>query len=69
MSIRMEKPWIELTSEAVKALPGQLGARPIWASDMPKWAAVLATTRSQCSASSLPPAIASPCTMATTGSG
>jgi hypothetical protein len=25
MSIRMEKPWIELTPEAVKALPGQLG--------------------------------------------
>jgi hypothetical protein len=25
MSIRMEKPWIELTPETVKALPGQLG--------------------------------------------
>ena len=25
MAIRMEKPWIELTPEAVKALPGQLG--------------------------------------------
>jgi hypothetical protein len=25
MSIRMEKPWIDLTSETVKALPGQLG--------------------------------------------
>ncbi len=25
MAIRMEKPWIALTSEAVKALPGQLG--------------------------------------------
>ena len=25
MSIRLEKPWIELTPEAVKALPGQLG--------------------------------------------
>jgi len=25
MSIRMEKPWIELTVEAVKALSGQLG--------------------------------------------
>jgi hypothetical protein len=25
MSIRMEKPWIDLTAEAVKALPGQLG--------------------------------------------
>jgi hypothetical protein len=25
MSIRMEKPWIELTAETVKALPGQLG--------------------------------------------
>ena len=25
MSIRMEKPWLELTLEAVKALPGQLG--------------------------------------------
>jgi hypothetical protein len=25
MSIRMEKPWIDLTPEAVKALPGQLG--------------------------------------------
>ena len=25
MSIRMEKPWTELTPEAVKALPGQLG--------------------------------------------
>ena len=25
MSIRMEKPWIELTVEAVRALPGQLG--------------------------------------------
>jgi hypothetical protein len=25
MSIRMVKPWIELTPEAVKALPGQLG--------------------------------------------
>ena len=25
MAIRMEKPWIELTAEAVKALPGQLG--------------------------------------------
>jgi hypothetical protein len=25
MSIRMEKPWIELTPEAVRALPGQLG--------------------------------------------
>ena len=47
----------------------QLGARPIWASDIPKRAALLATTRSQCSASSLPPAIASPCTTATTGSG
>ena len=25
MAIRMEKPWIELTPAAVKALPGQLG--------------------------------------------
>ena len=25
MAIRLEKPWIELTPEAVKALPGQLG--------------------------------------------
>src|SRR5437762_8948990 len=25
MSIRMTKPWIDLTAEAVKALPGQLG--------------------------------------------
>ncbi len=25
MSIRMEKPWIDLTAETVKALPGQLG--------------------------------------------
>lgn len=25
MSIRLEKPWIELSPEAVKALPGQLG--------------------------------------------
>src|SRR4029079_11534855 len=25
MSIRMEKPWIDLTADAVKALPGQLG--------------------------------------------
>ena len=25
MAIRMEKPWIALTPEAVKALPGQLG--------------------------------------------
>ena len=25
MAIRLEKPWIELTAEAVKALPGQLG--------------------------------------------
>ena len=25
MSIRLEKPWTELTPEAVKALPGQLG--------------------------------------------
>ena len=25
MSIRMEKPWIELAHEAVRALPGQLG--------------------------------------------
>ena len=25
MSIRLEKPWIDLTPEAVKALPGQLG--------------------------------------------
>ena len=25
MAIRMEKPWIELTPEAVMALPGQLG--------------------------------------------
>ena len=25
MAIRMEKPWIDLTAEAVKALPGQLG--------------------------------------------
>jgi hypothetical protein len=25
MAIRMEKPWIELTPEAVRALPGQLG--------------------------------------------
>ena len=25
MSIRMQKPWTELTPEAVKALPGQLG--------------------------------------------
>jgi hypothetical protein len=25
MAIRMEKPWIALTAEAVKALPGQLG--------------------------------------------
>ncbi len=47
----------------------QLGARPTWASDMPKRALSLATTRSQCSASSLPPAMASPCTTATTGSG
>jgi hypothetical protein len=26
MSIRMTKPWVELTPESVKALPGQLGA-------------------------------------------
>jgi hypothetical protein len=25
MVIRLEKPWIELTAQAVKALPGQLG--------------------------------------------
>ncbi|MGE0849987.1 MAG: hypothetical protein AB7O44_10255 [Hyphomicrobiaceae bacterium] len=25
MAIRMDKPWVELTAEAVKALPGQLG--------------------------------------------
>ena len=25
MSIRMTKPWVELTPESVKALPGQLG--------------------------------------------
>src|SRR5262245_11181565 len=25
MAIRLEKPWIELTAEKVKALPGQLG--------------------------------------------
>ena len=25
MAIRLEKPWIALTPEAVKALPGQLG--------------------------------------------
>ena len=25
MAIRLEKPWIELTPQAVKALPGQLG--------------------------------------------
>jgi len=25
MAIRMEKPWIDLTPEAVKSLPGQLG--------------------------------------------
>ena len=25
MSIRMEKPWVEMTPETVKALPGQLG--------------------------------------------
>ncbi len=25
MAIRLEKPWIELTPEAVRALPGQLG--------------------------------------------
>ena len=25
MSIRMSKPWVELTAQAVKALPGQLG--------------------------------------------
>ena len=25
MAIRMEKPWIDLTPEAAKALPGQLG--------------------------------------------
>ena len=25
MAIRLEKPWTELTAEAVKALPGQLG--------------------------------------------
>jgi hypothetical protein len=25
MAIRMEKPWVELTPEAVAALPGQLG--------------------------------------------
>jgi hypothetical protein len=42
----------------------QLGASPTCASDMPKRAFWLATTRSQCSASSLPPAIASPCTTA-----
>ena len=34
--------------------------RPIRASDMPNRAASLATTKSQCSASSLPPAMASP---------
>ena len=47
----------------------QVGANPIWASDMPKRASSEATTRSQCNASSLPPAIASPWTTATTGSG
>ena len=25
MAVRMEKPWIDLTPEAAKALPGQLG--------------------------------------------
>jgi len=25
MAIRMDKPWVELTAEAVKTLPGQLG--------------------------------------------
>src|SRR5262245_30344034 len=47
----------------------QLGASPTWASDMPKRAVSEATTRSQCRASSLPPAMASPCTTATTGNG
>ena len=47
----------------------QVGARPICDSDMPKRALVEATTKSQCSASSLPPAIAAPCTTPTIGSG
>ena len=45
------------------------GARPTCASDIPKRAALDATTKSQCSASSLPPAMAGPWTTATTGSG
>src|SRR6185436_4022487 len=41
--------------------------RPMRASGMPKRAPSAATRRSQCSASSQPPAIASPCTMAMVG--
>ena len=47
----------------------QEGASPICASDIPNVARVEATTMSQCSASSLPPAMAGPCTTATTGRG